>query len=110
MQLEHEPLLWHVCPPQKCPQWPEVCCAVQDWPEDNDQTEVEFRYLCGNTDHSGALEEAGIMEADAIIIGPADDLPDNEVRRFLALSPMCTCPQQLITRPLSLQGAPRTHP
>ena len=40
---------------------------------------VEFRYLCGNTDHSGALEEAGVLEADAIIIGPADDLSDNEV-------------------------------
>lgn len=56
---------------------------MQDWPEDDDQTEVEFRYLCGNPDHSGALEEAGIMDADAIIIGPADDLPDNEVRCFL---------------------------
>ena len=43
---------------------------------------VEFRYLCGNTDHSGALEEAGVLEADAIIIGPADDLSDNEVRGF----------------------------
>ncbi|KAL3158654.1 hypothetical protein ABBQ32_011397 [Trebouxia sp. C0010 RCD-2024] len=53
-------------------------CCPEDWPEDDDQTEVEFRYLCGNTDHSGALEEAGIMDADAIIIGPADDLPDNE--------------------------------
>lgn len=44
---------------------------------------MEFRYLCGNPDHSGALEEAGVIEADAIIIGPADDLSDNEVRRLL---------------------------
>ena len=35
--------------------------------------------MCGDVDHSGALIEAGITEADAIIIGPADDLPDNEV-------------------------------
>lgn len=40
---------------------------------------MEFRYLCGTVDHSGALEEAGVCEADAIIIGPAEDLPDNEV-------------------------------
>ena len=60
-----------------------ACCTMQDWPEDGDQNGVEFRYLCGNTDHSGALEEAGITDADAIIIGPADDLSDNEVRPFL---------------------------
>ena len=35
--------------------------------------------MCGDVDHSGALVEAGVTEADAIIIGPADDLPDNEV-------------------------------
>ena len=51
---------------------------VQNWPEDVDN-QVTFRYLCGNVDHSGALEEAGVTDADAIIIGPADDLPDNEV-------------------------------
>lgn len=62
---------------------------------------MEFRYLCGNTDHSGALEEAGVLEADAIIIGPADDLSDNEVRLFALpyqlparLDPVCSyvCP------------------
>ena len=51
---------------------------AQNWPEDEDN-QVTFRYLCGNVDHSGALEEAGVTDADAIIIGPADDLPDNEV-------------------------------
>ncbi len=51
---------------------------MQNWPEDQENG-VEFRYLCGNVDHSGALEEAGVCEADAIIIGPAEDLPDNEV-------------------------------
>lgn len=56
-----------------------MCCDLQDWPEDDEMNSVEFRYLCGNTDHSGALEEAGVLEADAIIIGPADDLSDNEV-------------------------------
>ena len=54
------------------------CGHVQNWPED-EENGVEFRYLCGNVDHSGALEEAGVCEADAIIIGPAEDLPDNEV-------------------------------
>ncbi len=54
------------------------CGRVQNWPEDENNA-VEFRYLCGNVDHSGALEEAGVCEADAIIIGPAEDLPDNEV-------------------------------
>ena len=60
-----------------------VNCNLQDWPGDDETNDVEFRYLCGNTDHSGALEEAGIIEADAIIIGPADDLSDNEVRSAL---------------------------
>ena len=54
------------------------CGHVQNWPEDENNG-VEFHYLCGNVDHSGALEEAGVCEADAIIIGPAEDLPDNEV-------------------------------
>ena len=56
----------------------QTCGCVQNWPED-EENGVEFRYLCGNVDHSGALEEAGVCEADAIIIGPAEDLPDNEV-------------------------------
>lgn len=38
--------------------------------------------MCGDVDHSGALIEAGVTEADAIIIGPAEDLPDNEVALF----------------------------
>ena len=56
----------------------DVC--MQNWPEEGDEGPVEFRYLCGSVDHTGALEEAGVTEADAIIIGPAEDLPDNEVR------------------------------
>lgn len=66
-----------------------MCCDLQDWPGDDENTGVEFRYLCGNTDHSGALEEAGIIEADAIIIGPADDLSDNEVRSSLCSLKCC---------------------
>ena len=71
-----------------------VSYNLQDWPGDDETNEVEFRYLCGNTDHSGALEEAGIIEADAIIIVPADDLSDNEVRQSLSLLTLfhsCAC-------------------
>lgn len=85
-----------------------VCCILQDWPEDDDQTEVEFRYLCGNTDHSGALEEAGIMDADAIIIGPADDLPDNEV--LPAVSHICAHTSAKATASIPLQCRARASP
>lgn len=75
-----------------------MCCGLQDWPGDDEKNEVEFRYFCGNTDHSGAMEEAGVLEADAIIIGPADDLSDNEVRLFAPSIPVvsrlesvCSC-------------------
>lgn len=68
----------HTAPTMRCYCLTVTCTLMQNWPEDEDNA-VEFRYLCGNVDHSGALEEAGVTEADAIIIGPADDLPDNEV-------------------------------
>ena len=55
---------------------------MQNWPDEQDGATVEFRYMCGDVDHSGALVEAGVTEADAIIIGPADDLPDNEVSHY----------------------------
>ena len=35
--------------------------------------------MCGEVEHSGALEEAGVPEADAIIIGPSENLPDGVV-------------------------------
>ena len=47
------------------------------WTEEHEH--IEFRYMCGEVEHSGALEEAGVPEADAIIIGPAENLPDGVV-------------------------------
>lgn len=58
---------------------------LQNWPEEQEDAPVEFRYMCGDVDHSGALIEAGVTEADAIIIGPAEDLPDNEVHMWMLL-------------------------
>ena len=41
---------------------------------------VTFQHLPGYPHNTMCLEEAGIRTADAVIIGPADDLPDKEVR------------------------------
>ena len=82
----------HVCMATHCSHrlWndADTCCLsilVQNFPEEDPDAPVEFRYMCGDTDHSGALIEAGVTEADAIIIGGQDDLPDNEVRAFAFL-------------------------
>lgn len=79
-------------------------CCPDNWPEDDQDNSVEFRYLCGNVDHSGALEEAGVTEADAIIIGPADDLPDNEADASLLSSIIMV--QDLLIE----SHRPRSHP
>ncbi|DBB14997.1 hypothetical protein WJX82_007629 [Trebouxia sp. C0006] len=78
-------------------------CCPENWPED-EENDVEFRYLCGNVDHSGALEEAGVCEADAIIIGPAEDLPDNEADASLLSSIIMV--QDLLIE----SQRPRSHP
>ena len=40
---------------------------------------VTFQHLPGYAHNTLCLEEAGVREADAIIIGPSDDLSDKEV-------------------------------
>lgn len=39
---------------------------------------VRFNFLPGYPHNTSCLEEAGVREADCIIIGPADDLSDKE--------------------------------
>lgn len=51
-------------------------CCPDNFPQNEEHEHIEFRYMCGEVEHSGALEEAGVPEADAIIIGPAENLPD----------------------------------
>ena len=54
--------------------------CLQNFPQNEEHEHIEFRYMCGEVEHSGALEEAGVPEADAIIIGPSENLPDGVVR------------------------------
>ena len=41
---------------------------------------INFYHLPGDPHNTMCLEEAGVAEADAIIIGPADNLSSKEVR------------------------------
>ena len=41
---------------------------------------INFFHLPGHPHNTMCLEEAGVAQADAIIIGPADDLNSKEVR------------------------------
>ena len=43
---------------------------------------INFFHLPGHPHNTMCLEEAGVAEADAIIIGPADDLNAKEVLHF----------------------------
>ena len=56
---------------------------------------VTFQHLPGYAHNTLCLEEAGVREADAIIIGPADDLSDKEARACSShsqlLSVECAC-------------------
>ena len=47
------------------------------------QKGVTFQHLPGYPHNTMCLEEGGVRSADAIIIGPADDLPDKEVSACL---------------------------
>ena len=40
---------------------------------------VQFNFLPGYPNNTSCLEEAGTRSADAVIIGPSDDLSDKEV-------------------------------
>ena len=56
---------------------------------------INFFHLPGHPHNTMCLEEAGVAEADAIIIGPADDLNAKEVSAFhipFSCSPPCHCP------------------
>jgi len=47
---------------------------------------INFFHLPGHPHNTMCLEEAGVAEADAIIIGPADDLNSKEVGSCLAIN------------------------
>ena len=62
---------------------------LQGFPEDGDegkmwrQPRVTLRHVVGNPSHSGVLREAGVAEADAVIVGSANSLEAKEVLSLL---------------------------
>ena len=54
--------------------------CLQEMPT-GEQDGVTFQHLPGYAHNTLCLEEAGVREADAIIIGPSDNLSDKEVRQ-----------------------------
>ena len=59
-----------------------MCAHAQGMPQ-GEVNGVNFQFLPGYPHNTSCLEEAGVRSADAIIIGPADDLSDKEVRLYL---------------------------
>ena len=69
---------------------PRVLGALQGFPEDEGEgsvwrkPRVTLRHVAGSCSHSGALREAGVAEADAVIVGSAHSLDAKEVENILA--------------------------
>ena len=57
------------------PQYPQIC--LQGMPTGTIDG-INFFHLPGHPHNTMCLEEAGVAEADAVIIGPADDLNAKE--------------------------------
>ncbi|KAK9814063.1 hypothetical protein WJX72_000188 [[Myrmecia] bisecta] len=55
-----------------------ICECLPEGLPDEEQAGCVFKHLPGLPLVSSVLEEAGVATADAVIIGPADDLPDEQ--------------------------------